>query len=318
MNLSFLEPVRLLLLFGVAGLAVGYVRAQRRRRAYAVRFTQLALLDKVAPRRPAWRRHVPAVAFLAAMALLVLGFARPEADVRIPREDATVIVAVDTSVSMRATDVEPSRFAAAQRAATAFVDELPETFAVGLVSFSGTASLVVAPTRDHQQVRAGISGLSLGPATAIGEAVYTSVDAARSAAADVSGGDPSPARVVLLSDGTNTAGRPPAAAARAARQAGVPVSTIAYGTEDGMVVAQGREVPVPVDGPALEALASATGGSFYEAASGDQLRSVYEDIGQSVGYRTRRREVATWFIGAALIAAMVAAAASLRWFARLP
>jgi Ca-activated chloride channel homolog len=317
-NLSFLEPVRLLLLLGVAGLAVAYLRAQRRRRAYAVRFTQLALLDKVAPRRPAWRRHVPAVAFLAAMALLVLGFARPEADVRVPREDATVVVAVDTSVSMRATDVEPSRFAAAQRAATAFVDEWPETFAVGLVSFSGTASLVVAPTRDHQAVRAGISELSLGPATAIGEAVYTSVAAARSTAADVSGGDPAPARVVLLSDGTNTAGRPPAAAARAAREAGVPVSTIAYGTASGVVVAQGREVPVPVDGPALQALAAATGGSFYEAASGDQLRSVYEDIGDAVGYRTRRREVATWFIGAALLAAMAAAAGSLRWFARLP
>ncbi len=319
-TLAFLDPARLWLLLGVAALAVLYVLAQRRRRTYAVRFSTLPLLDKVAPRRPAWRRHVPAAAFLACIALLVLAFARPEADTRVPRERATVMIAVDTSISMQATDVEPSRFEVAQEAAADFVDELPEDFTVGLVSFAGDATLAVAPTRDHGAVVAGVERLRLGPSTAIGEAVYTALDAVASEAASVQGADgaPAPARIVLLSDGTNTVGRGPQEAAAAAVEAGVPVSTIAYGTPEGVVETQGQLVPVPVDAPALAELAEATGGQAYEAASDDELGDVYEDIGDSIGYRTERREVTTWFVGAALLLALGAAAASLRWFARLP
>jgi Ca-activated chloride channel family protein len=230
------------------------------------------------------------------------------------------MIAVDTSISMQATDVEPSRFEVAQEAAADFVDELPEDFTVGLVSFAGDATLAVAPTRDHGAVVAGVERLRLGPSTAIGEAVYTALDAVASEAASVQGADgaPAPARIVLLSDGTNTVGRGPQEAAAAAVEAGVPVSTIAYGTPEGVVETQGQLVPVPVDAPALAELAEATGGQAYEAASDDELGDVYEDIGDSIGYRTERREVTTWFVGAALLLALGAAAASLRWFARLP
>jgi len=185
---SFLSPGRLWLLLAVAALVAVYVVLQRRRSAYAVRFTNLALLDRLAPRRPGWRRHAPAAAFLAMLGLLVVGFARPTADVRVPRERATVMVAIDVSASMDAADVEPTRIEAAKQAAGAFVDRLPEQFNVGLVAFSGTSSVVIAPSQDHQQARAALDGLRLAPGTAIGEAVFSSLQGI--AAVDTAAGSP--------------------------------------------------------------------------------------------------------------------------------
>jgi len=315
--MSFLAPGRLLLLTALLVLAGLYVVLQLRRGRYAVRFTNLALLEKVAPVRPGWRRHAPAAAFLLMMGLFVTGFARPATDVRVPREQATIMVAVDVSTSMEATDVEPSRIAAAKQAARAFVNSLPERFNVGLVAFSGGAVVTVAPTTDRRAMLAGIDGLTLSPRTAIGEGVFTSLQAITNFGVQFGESAP-PGRVVLLSDGTNTAGRSPAAAAERAAQARVPVSTIAYGTAEGVIYQNGTPVAVPVDGPALERLAQETGGRFYEAASGEELRQVYEDIGSSVGYRTERREIWAWFIGAGLILACVAAAGSLLWFSRIP
>ncbi len=319
--MSFDAPWRLLLLLAVAGLVAVYVVLQWRRSRYAVRFTNLALLDKVAPSRPGWRRHLPAAAFLVMLFLLVVGFARPTAEVQVPRERATIILAIDTSVSMRAVDVQPSRLAAAKAAAQDFVDQLPRKLNVGLVSFSGTASLVVPPTADRSAVRAGIQNLHIGPATAIGEAVFTSLQAISAFDArfgESAANGPPPAHIVLLSDGANTVGRSPQVAARAAARRGVPVSTIAYGTPTGMVEISGEQVLVPVDKPTLRQLARATGGSFYEAASGEELREVYDDIGSSVGYRTERRGISEWFLGFGLLAALAAAAGSMAWFSRLP
>ena len=315
--MSFFAPDRLWLLLAVAALAGVYLLAFRRRRRYAVRFTNVDLLDKVAPRGPGWRRQVPAVAFLAMLGLLVTGFARPGANAKVPRERATVLVALDVSNSMAATDVQPSRLEAAKQAALAFVGRLPARFNVGVVAFDGAASVVVPPTTDHRAVEGGIRGLATGPATAIGEAVLSSLQAIADFD-DQAGTNPPPARVVLLSDGANTAGRSPEEAAQAAAAARVPVSTIAYGTAEGMVEVQGQLVPVPVDGPALERLARDTGGTFYQAASGKGLQKVYQDIGSSVGFRTVRRDVSAWFVGFGLLAALGTAAASLAWFSRLP
>jgi Ca-activated chloride channel family protein len=315
--MSFAAPERLLLLLGVAALAVAYVVMQRRRSQYAFRFTNLELLDRIAPTRPGWRRHLPAAAFLLMSVLLITAFARPTDEVRVPRERATVVLAVDTSASMQATDVEPSRFDVAKEAARAFVGELPEQFNVGLVSFSGAASVVVAPTTDREMINAGIDRLTMGQRTAIGEAIAVSLQSIETVDA-LAQTEPPPARIVLLSDGANTSGRPPEQAAEEAAAASVPISTIAYGTAEGRVEINGQSVPVPVDGPALEDIANVTGGVFYEAATGEELTEVYEDIGSSIGYRTERQDVSARFVGFGLLAALAAAAASLAWFSRLP
>ncbi|MET7330074.1 VWA domain-containing protein [Nonomuraea sp. NPDC005650] len=314
--MTLIAPLWLLLLVPVALLALAYViMALRSRTAYAVRFTNLDLLDRIAPRRPGWRRHVPAAALLLMFVLLVIGFARPTAEVRVPRERATIMVAFDVSASMGATDVRPNRFEAAKQAARQFVEGLPERFNLGLVSFSSSASVAVPPTTDRQAVLSALDRLGTASGTAIGEAVYSSLDAI--AALDSEEETP-PAHIVLLSDGSNTTGRTVGDAAAAASSRGVPVTTIAYGTADGTIDISGREIPVPVDGPALRGLAEAAGGGFYEAASGDELQAVYEDIGTSVGYRTERQEVWMWFVAAGMAFALIAAVTSMLWFSRLP
>jgi Ca-activated chloride channel family protein len=313
--MTLLAPMWLLLLVPVALLAVTYVLVQARRSAYAVRFTNLDLLDKVAPRGPGWRKHVPAALLLAMFVLLVVGFARPTAEVTVPRERATIMVAFDVSASMAATDVSPDRFTAARQAAEQFVRNMPPRFNLGLVAFSESASVAVPPTTDRQAVLTALARLTTTAGTAIGEAVHSSLDAI--AALDDEEERP-PAHIVLLSDGENTTGRTVEEAAREAASRGVPVTTIAYGTQDGVIELQGRQVPVPVDGPALQQLAETAGGNFYEAASGDELQAVYEDIGTSVGYRTERQEIWQWFVAAGLVAALLAAVTSMLWFARLP
>ncbi|HEX7744628.1 MAG TPA: VWA domain-containing protein [Micromonosporaceae bacterium] len=315
------SPERLWLLLGLAALVGGYVAMQRRRSRYAVRFTNLRLLDRVAPHRPAWRRHVPAALFLAMLAFLTVGFARPTAEVRVPRERATVIVAVDVSTSMLATDVRPDRLSAAKRAALRFVEALPDEFNVGLVAFAGSAAVIVAPGKDREALESGIGRLAEGSTgvqgTAIGEAINTSLEAVRTLDAKAAN-NPPPARVVLLSDGANTSGRDPLEAAADAAKAKIPVHTISFGTPGGAVDRGGRAVRVPVDGMTLRAVADQTGGGYHEATSSDELRAVYEDIGTSVGYRMERQDIAARFIGIGLMLATAAAATSMVWFSRLP
>ncbi|NMO51751.1 VWA domain-containing protein [Actinoplanes sp. TBRC 11911] len=311
--MTWLSPERLWFLLGVAALVVAYVIAQRRRSRYAVRFTNLSLLSRVAPKRPGWRRHLPASLFLAMLALLVVGFARPQAEVRVPRERATVIVAVDLSRSMLAGDVAPDRLTAAKAAAHEFVGELPDKFNVGLVGFAGSASVIVAPVTDRDRVESGIDRLAEGQAgragTAIGDAIATSLDQIRTMDAGKA------ARVVVLSDGANTSGQDPATAAKLATDMGVPVDTIAFGTATGMI---GDGQRVPVDGETLRTVASATGGDFFEAGNIDELREAYGNIGSSIGTQSERQDVSARFIGAGLVLALLAALASLLWFARLP
>jgi Ca-activated chloride channel family protein len=315
-GLAFASPYRLLILLAVAALVAAYLW-RLRGPSYAVRFTELDLLASVAPRGPGWRRHVPAGLLLLALVGLTTAFARPVADVQVPRERATIVVALDTSASMTATDVSPDRLTAAKASAQAFIDRLPKQFNVGLVSFNAVASVVVTPTQDHAAVKDAVGALQLGGGTAIGDAVGASLDAVR-AVPGGSGTTPPPARIVLLSDGGNTVGSSVSSGAQAAAAAGVPVSTIAYGTPDGTVLIQGRLIPVPVDGPALQSLAQATGGQSYAAQSGEELNGVYADIGSQVGYTTQRKEVTAILTGVGLLAAAAAAGTSLLWGSRFP
>jgi Ca-activated chloride channel family protein len=317
-DLRFLAAERLWLLPLVIALVAAYVAMQFRRRRDAIRFTNVDLLASIAPRRPGWRRHLPAAAMVAALALLVVGFARPTRAIKVPREQATVMLAIDVSASMQAVDVEPTRFAAAQAAAVAFTENLPARFQLGLLSFSGTASVLVPPTTDRQAVLQALENLRLGPRTAIGEAIFAALDTVANTPEQPAGRSRPPARIVLLSDGATTAGRPNGDAAQAAAEAAVPVSTIAFGTDAGTVFVDGRLIPVPVDRDALREVADTTNGSYFEAASGEELRAVYDDIGSQIGFRTERREITTWFIGLAIAFAFTAAAGSLLWSTRLP
>lgn len=323
--MSFLAAWRLWFLLGVVALAAAYVLLQRRRRAYTLRFTSSELLDSVAPRRPGWRRHVPAVTFLVALVLLVAGFARPTRQVSVPRERATVVLAIDVSLSMMADDVDPNRLEAAQDAAKQFLDELPPTLNVGLVSFAASATVLVPPTQDRAVVERAIEGLQLAPATAIGEAIFTSLDVLRQVPADDSGTIP-PARIVLLSDGETTVGRPDQLAAAAAAEAGVPVTTIGFGTQRGFIVyddpatpeREQQVIPVPVGEENLQAIAEATDGSYFAAATQAELEEVYADIGSAIGTERIWREITDWFVGASLVVLLVASGLSLLWFQRLP
>jgi Ca-activated chloride channel homolog len=317
--IGFLDPNRLWLLLGVALLVGVYVAVQRRRRAYAIRFTNLDLLASVAPKRPGWRRHVAAAVYLLALSALVVGFARPTWETRVPRERATVMLAIDTSLSMEATDVEPSRLEAAQAAATSFLDQVPDTVNVGLVSFNAGATVLVSPTTDRQAVEDAIGVLQLDERTAIGEAIFASLDALATVP-DAEDGTPVPAAIVLMSDGTTTNGRPDAEGAAAAMEQGVTVSTIAFGTDDGYITIPGASglIPVPVDREALNSIAEYTDGRFYEATSEGELRDVYATIGSSIGFTTTDTEVTSWFVGAALLALFAAGGISLAWFSRLP
>jgi Ca-activated chloride channel family protein len=353
MDLRFLEEPRLLLLLLVAALALGYLVVQRQRRKYAVRFTNVSLLESVAPKRPSWRRHLAAAASLIGLALLVSAFARPTWPVQVPRERATVVLALDVSQSMAATDVKPTRIEAAQRAASRFVRRFPERFQLGLVTFSGTATVAVPPSLDRQRMLEAIRNLRLSQRTAIGDAIRASLDAIEnleqtssttnpstspstgsgtspstgpsgSGGSGGAGGGPReverkvPARIIVLSDGATNSGTPNAVAAAEAKEAGVPVSTIAFGTDDGFVEVQDQIVPVPVDRGALQEIADETGGSYAAAVSQAELERVYDDLGSSIGYKTVRRDVTTWFIGFALVFGMAGAALSLIWTSRLP
>lgn len=323
--MNFLQPERLWVLL-LVGLIVGfYLFMQTRRRVYAARLASAELLESVVPRRSGWRRHAAGAVLLAALVVLSVGFARPTRVVSVPRERATVIVAIDVSLSMEAADVEPDRLQAAQDAAKTFIEELPPTLNVGIVSFAGTASVLLNPTTDRIAATRVIDNLRLAESTAIGEAIFTSLDALLSVPPD-DDGERAPARIVLLSDGVTTVGRPDALAVQAAQQAQIPVSTIAFGTEEGFIiyddpetpdVVETERIPVPVGGESLEEIADGTGGAFFTAESVDELDSVYENIGSAIGFEEAEREITDWFIGAGLALAAMAAILSILWFQRL-
>ena len=315
--IRFLEPIWLLALLPVLAVAAAYVWRQLRRRAVAVKFTNVELLRALAPKGLGWRRHLAATAFLLCLAALATALARPAVDDEEPLERATILLAIDVSLSMQARDVEPNRIEAAQAAAKQFVQELPPSYNLGLVAFARSANVLVAPTKDRAAVAQAIDALTLAQATATGEAVFTCLDAIRLVPADGAAGPP-PARIVLLSDGYRTAGRSVEEAAAAAAAANVPVSTIAFGTDEGVVEINGQAQRVLVDRSALSQLAEASGGQFYEAATLGDLNQVYQDMGSSIGVRVVPKEVTHWYAGIGLLLGLLAAALSLLWTSRLP
>ena len=321
--MTFLSPGWLVLLLAPMALLGAYVLTQRARRRYTVRFTSVDLLASVAPRRPGWQRHIPAVALLGALTLLVLGVAHPSRVERVARQRATVMVAIDTSGSMASTDVSPTRLIAAQQAARGFVSGLPSGLQVGLISFDTSARVLVAPTSDRSSVKAGIDDLQVGGATATGDAINLALNAI-SALPPPANGQKAPAIIVLMSDGSpnvGAAGETPqqavASADAAAKQANVPVDTIAFGTPTGTVNIQGEEIGVPADPAAMAQIAEETGGRSFTATTAGQLRSVYDQIGRAVGYDTRQHDITVWFTAAGLVTLIIAAGASLLWTQRL-
>lgn len=321
--MTFLTPWRLAFLAAPFVLVLAYFAAQRSRQKAAVRFTSVGLLASVAPRRPGWQRHLPAAAFLAALVVLIAGFAQPARAIRTPKQRATVILVLDTSGSMIADDVAPSRLAAAQQAARNFVTALPTGVQIGLESFSTGPRVLAAPTTDRSSVLAAIDGLRAGGGTATGDAITLALNAIATLppAAD---GKPSPAAIVLMSDGSPTIGTGDASptqsadnAAMAAKQASVKIHTIAYGTTTGSIVIAGQSIPVPADPAAMARIAALSGGQTFTAQTGSQLKSVYDQIGRAVGYDVHRREITAWFTGLGLLLAMAAAAAALFWTQRV-
>lgn len=318
----FLQPQRLWLLLVVAGLTALYIGLQFTKPRYAVRFSNLDLLDSVAPKRPGWRRHAVAGAFLVATAVLVGAFAQPVMTEKVPSERSTIVLAIDTSLSMAATDVKPNRIEAAQAAAKEFIAKLPKQLNVGLVSFAGSAQLLVPPTQDHAKLNTAIDGLELDKSTAIGDATKLSVQVIQDQARGTDGKKVDGA-VVLMSDGETTVGLPTADAIPIAKKAGVAVSTIAYGTQDGEITVDtgdgiGQRTKVPVNVEELRLLAEGTGGTAYTAESAQDLRSVYSELGSTIGYDEKSQDVTYKFVGLSLVLLLVGAGFSLRWFSRLP
>jgi Ca-activated chloride channel family protein len=324
--LAFLAPARLVLLALPIVLAVAYLVVQARRRRYALRFTTLDLLDQIAPDRPGWRRHLPAAVLLAGTVAATLAVARPAVAREMSEPQRIVVLAIDTSLSMQATDVVPSRLDAAKAAVGDFLDTVPDGVAVGVVAFDSEARQLIQPTPTLDAVRRVVDRADLGEGTAIGEAVFLALDAIETASTQLGGdetepSDSSPAgTIVLLSDGETTHGRPNDEAADEAEARGIAVNTVAFGTDDGTIEdpLSGAQVPVPVNEAALDDLARATGGQSLEAETADELTNVYQDLGRNLQVDVQRREVTDWFAGASLLLLVLAASGSLFWFGRLP
>jgi Ca-activated chloride channel homolog len=317
--MSFAAPFFLLALLAIPCGIVLYWRAERRARRGRAAFAPPALLPSVAPRRPGWRRHAAVVGYGAAAAAPVVALARPQTTVAVPIEQATVVVVSDRSGSMLARDVSPSRLVAARRAASAFLEEVPDDLRVGAIAYNHKAQVLQSPTRDHDAVREALAGVRAAGSTATGDALAAALALIERQRA--SAGKRTPAAIVLLSDGKSVRGRDPLAVAAEARTAKVPVYTVALGTASGTISSRSasgavRQVPVPPDPQTLAQVASRSGGQAFTAADAGKLQRVYRRLGSQVATERRKREVSGLAAGGALVLLAGAAAASLRWFGR--
>jgi Ca-activated chloride channel family protein len=316
-----------------------YLLAQRRRARFAVRFTNMELLASVAARSPQWHRYLPPALSLLAFAALLASLARPQAVTLVPREQATVILVMDVSGSMDATDVQPTRLIAAQQAATGFVRRLPARLQVGVVSFADNAHMLIRPTVDRAAVNEVIAALRAEGGTDMGDGLERALDVKRSPWPSTVTVDPesrephrpgpgpmpdqAPMAVLLLSDGaSDLSGTSPEAAAADARELQVPVFTVALGTDQGTVnrsiTGRSYSAPVPPDRTTLRGIAKTTGGRFFAAPTSGDLSHVYRELGSKIGFAKKKQEVTVVFVAAGLLLFVAGAATSLLRSGRLP
>ena len=324
--MSFREPTVLL---GLALLPVAlltYLAMQRRRSREAAAFANPALLPGLLTARPGWRRHLPAFVLLLALAALILAVARPQRSVAAPQRAATVVLVNDVSGSMRAEDIDPSRLTAAVDSAKVLIEETPDNFRIGLVTFADYAEQVVSPTTDRGAVEGALDRMVADGGTAMGDGLARGLAAAQAPVptADGRGTRKLPAIIVLLSDGKNTVGvNDPLVVADDAREARIPIYAIALGTPTGEVVQRDpfgftQTIPVPPDKDTLRVIARTTGGRFFEAVSADDAEDIYSRIGTRLTSRPEQREVTVAFAGGAFVLLLVGGALSLVWFGRIP
>ncbi|EWM11514.1 VWA domain-containing protein [Kutzneria sp. 744] len=319
MSLSgFADPLWLLLIGVVAVLAVGYLVTQRLRRRDTKRFTNLELLERVAPRRPGWQRHIPPAMLAVGLILLSIALAGPTAESKVPRNRATVMLVVDVSLSMNSKDIPPSRLAAAQQAAKSFADQLTPGVNLGLIEFAGSATTLVSPTTDRTQVKAGIDALKPAEGTATGDGIAAAVQAIqslrqadhrrrRSAAG--------PHRAAVGRAGRTT---PPTRTPRGARtprrgrarQAQMPISGIYFGTKGGTADVEGQAEDVPGDQQAMRQIAELSGGQAYDAESAGQLQNVYSSLASQIGYETKTVDASQPWLALGTLISLLSVAAS--------
>ncbi|MGA6206756.1 VWA domain-containing protein [Nocardia testacea] len=329
---NFAAPIWLGFLAVILLLALGYLLVQRSKHRHMLRFSNMEQLEKVAPNRPGFWRHLPIVLVIVGMVFATIGAAGPTAEKKVPRNRATVVLVMDVSLSMEATDVSPNRLQVAQEAAKNFAEGLTPGINLGLVTYAGTASVLVSPTTDRGSVKAAIDNIKLAERTATGEGIHTALQSIETLASVLGGSEtPPPARIVLMSDGKQTVPdfedvdnpRHEFVAARLAETKKIPVSTISFGTKWGVVEIPREDggtdqVDVPVDDEAMQEIARLSGGEFYTASSLQELSSVYDTLEEQIGYEVTRGDASRpwWLLGLLTTLAGVVAALVLRQ--RLP
>ena len=342
MNLLWPDALWTLLL--LPALVAAYLWLLARRKKNTVRLASVALVRQALGSGPGWRRHLPPALLLAALAVLLLASARPTARIKLPSQQETIVLAMDVSGSMRATDVAPNRLVAAQEAAKTFVAGLPRYVRIGVVSFAGTAAIVQAPTFSREDVVAAIDRFQLQRGTAIGSGLVLSLatlfpdegidlsqitgqKAMPPAPGDkkekkpftpVEPGSYSSAAVILLTDGQRTTGPDPMEAAKMAAERGVKVYTVGVGTKNGEIIGfEGWSMRVRLDEDTLKAIATATRANYFYAGTAEDLKQVYQGLSSRLVVETKETEITAFFALAGALLALLAAGLSVAWFGRV-
>ena len=350
--MTFLWPDMLWLLTAVPALIAAYLFLLRRKKKTALRYSNLSLVKEAMGAGQRFRRHIPPLLFLLALTLLILAVARPSAVVTLPTHQRTIILAMDTSGSMRATDIEPSRIGAAQAAAKSFVSDQPRGTRIGVVIFAGTAAVAQTPTDNREEIIAAIDRFELQRATAIGSGILVSLktifpdaefdlrswnprrnptrdsprgvplDQAREPQKPVSKpvppGSYASAVIILLTDGQSNVGPDPIEAARIAAERGVRVYTVGFGTTEGEILRfEGWSMRVRLDEQTLKKIAELTQGEYYHAGTAEDLKKVYETLSSRLVFETRETEITVLFSAAAAVMSLIAALLSVWWFNRI-